>query len=650
MQHALATADVVETQRCYERLKLYSGLLTDHNVRSVTVMLSQCLHRGQLHLNQEVRTFVAQIVSDLYNKQIPSPRLAFPPLLEILAILNETEALQNLWTWLLKQDAEHLSPQAYGAVMKIASAAGQPLEVMEDLYQQALEQFPGDYAAYHMSPNAIIKHREQMTSIKGSSGHLLEAIARARFARGHRRRAYLDLDTALRLRPDQLRDTFCFEFMIATTPIEQRYILFQLNCTNHTLLRHGIFTTMLDDLASQAFMGTPQRELAVAHAQVELLSAAVGTGRIRGRQLLERCCQLALRLAVLAHVAGSGFNVTSGTISILDKIFAAAVTSSSTAQFSPVKTVIATAGQLRCRALFEAGLRYYATATKVGADVARDPIIYHTILKAAGLLNETTIVKSAWKDLVELQQVAPQQKSAWIVLARACRETDMGDFLHAELLTANVPEDSPVRAAALRELDKPKERSTPTEEHDVAADDISNESELSELTTKLDAACTLLHTGGTRNFKRDPARMLLGAPHIRASEADMHAVYDHLTADARASLPADDSGAKEQMPWSSSPILSCGYRIDELRYGNWKTINELLAQSALHDGDNLGGVASLFDSAEPLTQPQLLQLLVKLRGINEEELRVRAGPRMTNLEAAAFESSAIEGNKLPSTT
>lgn len=604
-------------------------------------MLSQCLHGRHLHLKHEVQAFAAQIVSDLYNKQIIPHPLAYPAILEILATLDNGAALENLWAWLLQQDDEHLSPQAYGAIIAIAVDAGKPLRVMEDLYEQALKRFPGDYAAYHMSPNAIIQHRGQVMSIKGSSGHLLGAIARARFVRGHRRRAYLDLDTALRLRPDQLARDFCSEFMLATTPLEERYILFQLNCRNHTLLVRSIFASVLEDLDSQAFMGAPGREVAVASRQVELLSAAIGTGRKWGSRLLQRCCQLALRLTVLARASGSRLDVLPGTISILDKIFDSAVACPGTIHFNSVKGIIATAGQLRSRGLFEAGLRYYGTAAKMDADVVRDPIMYCSIIKTAGLLDEPNVVKSAWEDLLELQRVEPQKKSDWIVLARACRETDMADFVHAELSTAKIPEDSAIWSAAWRELDRPRKRSKPLDNDDIAAAITSSDLELGELVRKLDEACELLQTGGTRNFKQSPARMLLGEPHIQAHEADMHAVYDYLTADPREIVSVDDGGASDSMTSSSSPILSSGYRLDELRYENWKTINELLAQSALHDGDSLDGLSSLFDSVEPLSERELLKLLVKLRGIDEGELRARAGRRIVSAGTAVSEPASM---------
>jgi len=70
------------------------------------------------------------------------------------------------------------------------------------------------------------------------------------------------------------------------------------------------------------------------------------------------------------------------------------------------------------------------------------------------------------------------------------------------------------------------------------------------------------------------------------------------------------------------PITSTGFRLDDIRYANWRSMNELILEGCYADGFDLGEEGILLQQKyqQPLNEEELLRVIMKIRGITSAQL------------------------------
>ena len=117
-----------------------------------------------------------EIIKDVVKGNLAPHKLAHIHLIGLFKESTQKEAGVRFWQWLEGQDESYVGADVYGAGIEILAINGAPLSTLEELYQQALSRFPGNFNSYHLSPDAIVPDRNQPTTLKGVPTVLLQGI------------------------------------------------------------------------------------------------------------------------------------------------------------------------------------------------------------------------------------------------------------------------------------------------------------------------------------------------------------------------------------------------------------------------------------------------------------------------------------------
>ncbi|KAI6786685.1 hypothetical protein KC335_g16898, partial [Hortaea werneckii] len=164
--------------------------------RSATWRICQCLHEGYRRQFRapateakrqdmdEMVAFAENIVAHIRKGDLAPDCRAH---LHLLGFFKEIGAFGSgvaFWHWLENQGDDHVNKDVYGVAIDLLAKNGNPLSELEELYERALERFPGQFSAYYLAPNSILADREAPTTIPGIPMILLQGILSARLLRG----------------------------------------------------------------------------------------------------------------------------------------------------------------------------------------------------------------------------------------------------------------------------------------------------------------------------------------------------------------------------------------------------------------------------------------------------------------------------------
>ena len=280
-------------------MELYRGLrrkeaLGKQDFRHLAQALHQYLRTVQYRFEHKERrdwvddliSFANDLVADVKKAKLLPNGQAHVHLLGFFKESGARESGKRFWEWLERQDDRYVNADVYGAAIELLAVEGAPLKAMEDLYQQALERFPGNFTAYHLSPDAILPERDQPTWLKGINVTLLQGILTARLLRGDTRNAYLALDTALRLYPDQTPPRF-FKMFLDERPVLEAYTVFAMACRAGTKLPINHLSTILAALRSISDFTSPTKHSLAIRAMLSSVYMYSGIGQsIKNKDLL----------------------------------------------------------------------------------------------------------------------------------------------------------------------------------------------------------------------------------------------------------------------------------------------------------------------------------------------------------------------------
>ncbi|KAF2834998.1 hypothetical protein M501DRAFT_475581 [Patellaria atrata CBS 101060] len=520
-------------------------------------------------IKPELLAFAESLIEDLKNGRLPSRSDVLVKIISFLKHTEEYEIGEHFWAWVVQQDDEFVSQHVYGAMLELLAFQGRKsLEELEDMYQQALKRCPGTFAAYHLSPEAIVPDRSQYLDLKGLSMTLLQGIITARDCHGDWRGAYLGLDTALRLYPTQC-PTRIFELFIYNRPSPgEAYDVFLLACRSGHKLRPEILLAVLNKLAAFT-LNRPELSvttyLGFARAMLNAMRAHVGVGGVINKYHLNKLVAMLSRALPNEDNSGTSdetYNesIASAGYSITKICLEAGIE----ADITIFNTLIHLGGAAKQPQLS-------LTAVQDIADLQLEPtkITYRTLLLAAGYNCKPKAIEQSWRTLVEASEAQRQALDVtdWKALATACRKADHREFIQDQKQQQSHTMTDAIKREIARELG----RSDRTVSPKLAGDDPAKIKALTEdLVDRAAGIAEMMKTRLSSDFYNHPIPMTLDLGFSLGREEDLRAIYDELTTDPQ-QVASVRTGPK--------PTSTTGFPLDELRFRNWLSVNNLLAQA-----------------------------------------------------------------------
>lgn len=562
------------------------------------------------------------LVQDIQSDRLPPNHAAH---LHLLAFYKEAKQLDkafNFWKWLENQDDSYVSPAVYGVAIELLAIQGRPAEETENLYVQALKRFPGSFNEYHLSPDAVLPDRSQPINIKGIPMTLLQGIVTARLLRGDSKNAYLALDTALRLFPTQIPSRF-FTLFIEERPVTEAYNIFMLACRSGTTIGPDVLKALLTKLRQVAVVN-PLANAPVLRSTLTASYAYAASGAsLTSNHLTELVIAVT---AILQHATISTLPRTEVNqlaehilliVSRLFKIWAGQDSRPGIAAFHSIISNVAGRGQRQ-----DVITTCLEDMNELGLEP--NPVTRRSILKAAGDIGHVETMKSAWTDIIAArhQARAVPDLADWTTLAKAARQLGEQDFVREKLQDAATV--NPHLASRIDGLLHEPLKKTAAEAQPGSAEPIRHLiGNILQDTVYMEDQ---LENSRFRDFHTNPLPMSLVASKLMQSapEGQLREIYDELTTDISFAqinsadaedpalendqIPDTETPSSETLPETSpeSPSLealisasdfeappavsSTGFGYADLRYENWKTINELLAEAEKHDSDYLASI------------------------------------------------------------
>lgn len=597
-----------------------------------TAELARAVHNGYRTASnkraeaQRLLDIADVLIEDLKTGRLPPNKHASLHLLSFFKAARHFEKGQELWAWLHQQDEKHLDAAVYGAAIELLSVQGHSqLQDMEDLYQEALKRFPGTYAEYHLSPNAIVPDRSQPVSIHGLPITLLQGILTARIFYGDWRNAYLALDTVLRLFPTQVPPRY-FELFLLERPLAESYHVFIMACRCGTPPKPPRLTQLLDAIDDQ--MG--RAPLSQALTLTERMIDAIAAYSIAGGKLSE--LHLSVLIRGLANLLpnpypsnstkkGNGISelalIVSGTAQAFVSAFAQA---GILPGISTSSTLIDLAGKARMLGLFE------AIYNKVSNSGASNPIWHRSALKAAGQLGDSHRVETTWTDLKQVAESEgrPLERLDWLALAKACRRAGCPDLVKRQtaLLEHTLTEN--IQHTIEYHLDPEIGVSTQLQ----GGQDVSQEAAAGKLDGLAERLQSVLSQAGdttaeVRPFEDMGLRTSLVPSVPMAAEPLLREIYDSLTTDPSQPSPPAHADAKQAV----SPT---GITLAELRFLNWCSVNQVMESAQLYEARKLKAIDLALKEGKSLKAVKFPSLLwpkdseqARSEGISNAEVKQR---------------------------
>ncbi|KAI6823793.1 hypothetical protein KC340_g11064 [Hortaea werneckii] len=564
--------------------------------RSATWRICQCLHEALRRQSRapateakrqdmdEMVAFAEKIVAHIRKGNLAPDCRAH---LHLLGFFKESGAFGSgvaFWHWLENQDDEHVNKAVYGVAIDLLAVNGNSLSELEDLYERALERFPGQFNAYYLAPNSILADREAPTTIPGIPMILLQGILSARLLRGDSKSAYLALDTALRLYPTVTPSRF-FDVFVEERPLAEAFAVYAMACRAGNPPSYENMRRMLTEMRGNADMRSPDGYVSVLRQMLLTTYLFVGGGgQLTGNLLNE----LAIALTKTTRLRGFAAlepddkrrvaTALTGLLRQLFDIFARYSVTPGIGAFNSFIVNVAGFGQ--SRHLIEVALENAASINKEPNHVTR-----RSVLTAAGLIRDQGLVAASWNELVTSKAEDGQLPDAtdFHILVKAAKISGAIDFAKG----ACIGMDSYLAEDQLHGIYERLD-SDDADPPSAMAAALDVRSLLSQLNV-LRADMVVFHdrTVGqprTQDFgQQTPPLTILPPPEeLRLPEVELRQLYDEMTTEQQEKAN-DGQPAHTSSPGLDRTISETNLPLGQLRYESWKMINNLLAWADMHD-------------------------------------------------------------------
>ncbi|KAH7118924.1 hypothetical protein B0J11DRAFT_80559 [Dendryphion nanum] len=551
--------------------------------RDVTRRMAQVIHayiRSRKTTKQDIRAIwplVERIVADIRTGRLPPHPLAHRHILSIYKEREEYQLGLDFWHWLVNQDDTFVDPSVYGAAIELLAFRGDiTLQALEDLFAQALKRFPGTFAEYHLSSDAIVPDRTQPFSVVGVPITLLQGILTARILARDWKNAYLALDTALRIHPSSLPPRF-FELFTHERPLSEAYTVFLIACRSGIQLKSNHLMGILSRLKAAIKTAVSMEDrLALVRAMTNAIYAFTEVGgTIEGPHLSvllnSGYAGIMPPKKLGQDFPGESTEFRNSIATSAHQIASKLLQSGFPDQGHVLVALINIAGTLGVPGLFTVALNDLET---YHLDIGR--VGHRVVLTAAGKLGDRKAIERQWAIIArEGQDEGTSLYNAdWVSLARACRRAGHEEFYLAQvkMLKHAITVDSEEMAQS-ELLAKDEEAEPPFTPMDP---DIFSE-QMESIEVNMTRVAAVLMAGQPLDLQKTPFDMHIDptSKPYGGSITNLRAVYDELTTDPH--QPARTSTPKEA---HSSPT---GIPLGELRFQNWSSIVELMAEAEANE-------------------------------------------------------------------
>ncbi|KAF2495392.1 hypothetical protein BU16DRAFT_486875 [Lophium mytilinum] len=612
------------------------GLMTPHNTLLITALLhneARKLRRDVLKRDTEkYLSYVRVLVHHIQSRLVSPHHAALVHLISFFKVVAQWQEGVDFWTWCRAQDEAYVDASVYGAAIELlAYHDTMPLESLEELYEEGLTRFPSTFAEYHMSPEAVLPDRTQLTTIAGLPVTLLQGILTARLVRGDWKNAYLALDVAFRLYPTQVPPRIV-EVFFYERPLSEAFTVTLMAARSGVILRQGHLGVLQARLNHAMKYNTPEEQISTLRSSVVAMQASLGSGGVLQDGHLSRLIKSFKNL--LPSHSKSAYDAQDAEVrdcvtTAVQKIVSDFVDAGMPLNRVNLGSLMSFHGKARASEAIGSII-----AEMTAREMKSDEVTCRLLVSAFGDAGDAKSLETCWDILVEFAESKGRQisESDWRTLARATKSANNIAFLEKQLEYLSHTLTTDIREAITRTLEteptEPEKKGLPM---DVAAMAPGMES----IYNRVSQLLALFKSGSLLDFKLsptplfiDPARPALG------SIEDLRIIYDELTTDPRQPPPEDSTVSK--------PLSPTGFPLDELRFQNWVTILEAMSDAEAYETEKAKLIEEAIDSGNPLqdkvhaplyrkysvpetdvvfsSQEELRRHILRLRGVHKTQI------------------------------
>ncbi|OAG11365.1 uncharacterized protein CC84DRAFT_1200657 [Paraphaeosphaeria sporulosa] len=552
---------------------LSTGYLTRDDTRRIAKTLHALLRTRELpdDTKPHLLSFLQQFVKDLQKGALPVHPIAF---VHILGIYKERKLFNEgyqLWQWVVQQDDNHVTQAVYGAAIELM-AYGKKLRLpeLENLYLDALKRFPGTFAEYHLSPDAIVPNRAQPIAIANVPVTLLQGILTARILHNDWKQSYLALDTALRLYPCQLPSRF-FEVFMESRQLPEAYTVFLVACRAGVVTRPSQITSILSRIRSSMVRCDSLRDRivllrAMANALYANLEAGGNLEPIHVGQFLTSFASLLPEPAPGSDYQGDMASLRNRVITEAHQMLSTLLQAGMPPSPQAFLALVTLAGKLRVPDLLRVALQDAETAR-----IDLGEIGIRTVLASAARVGATALIEEYWTRIVH--KAASDGKQIgwkdWKCFAQACKRAGHRDYFDAQLRDQEHTISASSRESIMTVLEE--EENLHDREIDISRPEVFK-GELAGLNQQIRNIAAVVMSGQRLDLKQTPFYMFLDPERSPLAKREhLREIYDEFTIDPH--QPPLEEGL---LP---TALSSTGIPYDELRFENWVSIVNLMDQA-----------------------------------------------------------------------
>ncbi|KAI9761657.1 MAG: hypothetical protein M4579_000891 [Chaenotheca gracillima] len=632
-------------------------------------------HRNMPKGSSEVLAgFVAEVVGNLEDGKLPCHPLTGLHLLSYYKDSQQFEKGEALWRWLEKQDEGCTDARTYGAAIEMLAHQGEPLEALESLYSRALQLFPGDFNEFHLSAQGVLSDPSKTTRF---STHitLLQGILTARILNDDWRNAYLALDTALRLHPNQVPARF-FTLFMYKRPLQEAYKAFALACRSSTVIPNSSLNAMLNRMMESRRVAQASEENAddIVVAALNAVEAfVVAGGDLTGNKsylVSEGILSLGRPPTIEgdAEQAEETSVVNAALLSAVRRLVGLELEREASPSPAAAHKMLSLATKISWK---EAADMVTEMIDAVGAPTA---ITFRVLLNAAGQFQDFGSVQTRWQQFTTFlsqNDSTPRlpEFNDWKALIRASNKCGRTDFAKAAYLDFQPKMKWADRQLVEGELQaglNSKPRFQKPGKHPTLV------STASEILVKVNSIKHWLREPpltpeerfnmledvdfpfGSAQLSEEDSQLFYHkryAPRGPPSKQEPDPPIDDFHSDLSEASASESPSTSTESPTPSLPPAS----LSLVRYTNWKTINELLLEAEIHQ-DNLANLEAqgkagpnsvnrqlMHERLVPKTHPSRLREPASLQRLYED-----AGAAVPNADTVTeAKILALRGGSVP---
>jgi hypothetical protein len=599
---------------------LDAGALGRHEARRI----AQTIHNRtrQKHKIDDLIPFVQKMVADIRSGALPPHPFVFVHVLGIYKEYKRFDEGHELWQWLAQQDDAHVSQATYGAAIELlAHRAATPLSELEALYVEGLKRFPGTFAEYHLSPDAIVPDRSQPVLVVGVPVVLLQGILTARILARDWKRAYLALDTVLRLYPHQTPNRF-FELFMVERPLPEAYTVFLMACRTGRAMSAAQVTVLIDKLRAAmskcSSMSDRMKLLrAVANALYAYQAAGGQLASLHAGILVSCFERLLPEQRPDEDFHGEAAQCRNLIVLTAHEILAGLLRAGFVANIHPLGALLSIAGTLRVPDLLSTTLQDIKNA-----QLELGPIATRSALTSAGLVKNQDLIKELWTGIAsdaasEGSQITFED---WITFTKACRRAGLAEYFREQMASLSHTTTASTQSHLLSYIIDAEEKVPDASNFEyMSAHDLS--AELDGLKQQMKNVEAVLMSGSPLDLQKSPFYMHIDPSTTSMSSLEnLRTVYDEYTTDPHQPAPQSTEGSPLTPALSSTKIP-----LDELRFMNWLTVLELMAEAEAYEPRRQVAVEQAIKAGKPfIERPLIFKRENKVAPIQEvQELKER---------------------------